>query len=172
MKLSELEEIVDNIILQHSYPGFESRSLKLSLPLAISQLPASLYLTALNSHNVFVQLFSLRWFQTRPGIARNHAVAVAALLDDRDPWVRLEAIRTLEMSKALADEAILKITSLLTDPDELVRTEAAKACGCISTPSLEHKIVCALQEASHDPAQSVRRKAVKSLRKLGAFSVS
>lgn len=173
MQLKDLEEIVDNMILQHDYPGCEPRALNIALPQAISQAPARLYLAALDSNNVFVKLVSLRWFQTRPGAARSHARSIVAQLENADPWVRLEAIRTITVAKIWEDSSILKVSSLLKDADEHVRAEAAKACGGMfqkANSLLEDKIIAALQEASHDTAQSVRRKAIKSLRKLGAFS--
>lgn len=191
MELKDLEEIVDNIILQHDYPGFEPRSLKIALPQAINEAPVRLYRAALNSKNVFVKLVSLRWFQTRLGVAKNLATPIVAQLENADAWVRLEAIRTIQTAKIWEDNSILKIVSLLKDPDEQVRMEAAKACGCLAkdmkkftkaksgsgkhkestmTNSMQEKIIAALQEASNDSAQSVRRKAIKSLRKLGAFS--
>ena len=179
MEIKELEEIVDNTILQHDYPGFEPRSLNLALPQAVNDSPARLYVEALKSKNVYVQLVGLRWFQMRPGAAKNHSQIIATQLDNIDPWVRLEAIRTIEIAKLWEDNSILKVTALLKDAEENVRMEAAKACGCLSkdikkTPknqalSLEEHIIAALKEASRDKSESVRRKAIKSLRKLGAY---
>ncbi len=130
MELKDLEDIVDNMILQHNYPGFEPRSLHLALPLAVTEAPAHLYLQALHSQNVYVRLAALRWFQNRSGLAKNHSCEIANQLEYCDPWVRLEAIKTIETAKITESNLILQISSLLLkDPEMLVRTEAAKACG-------------------------------------------
>ena len=185
MELKDLEDVVDNMIVQHNYPGFEPRSLHLALPLVMTEAPARLYIEALDSDSVYVRLAALRWFQTRSGVAKNHASEIAAQLEHSDSWVRLEAIRTIEIAKILETDLILKISSLLKDPEKLVRTEAAKASGNLireakkavktksSQPalsSLEDQVISALKIATEDSTQDVRRKAIKSLRKLGAFS--
>jgi len=179
LEVKELEEIVDNIILQHDYPGFEPRSLNVALPQLVNDAPARLYFAALSSENIYVQLVSLRWFQTRLGAARRSANAIANQLDNKDAWVRFETIRTIEIGKLWDENSILKICALLKDPDERVREQAAKACGYLARdaskltkPAIQKTIITSLKEASQDSAESVRRKAVKSLRKLGAFSLS
>jgi HEAT repeats len=171
MELKDLEEIVDNIILQHDYPGYEPRSLNVALPQAITEAPVRLYRAALASSNVFVQLLGLRWFQTKLGAAKSCANPITAQLENADAWVRLEAIRTIDKAKLWNDGSVIKVSSLLKDPDEIVRMEAAKACGRLpKSIFLQEKVIPALKEASQDSAQSVRRKAIKSLRKLGVFS--
>src|SRR5271156_3896730 len=97
MKLKDLEEAVENMILQHNYPGFEARSLNLALPAIFNDLPAKLYSQALSSSSIYVQLFALRWFQAKTNAAKNHVTSIALLLDSADPWVRREAVKTLEI---------------------------------------------------------------------------
>jgi HEAT repeat protein len=189
MELKDFEEIVENMILQLSYPGFDSRSLNLALPTAANEAPVKLYLQALNSKSTNVRLSALRWFQNRAGAAKHHIKIIATLLVNSDPWVRKEAIKTIEITKLFEPSIISEICALLKDEDQIVRIEAAKALGNLtkeipktiqldstktlsSTESLQKIIINSLQEATDDPVLEVRRKAIKALRKLGAFSAS
>lgn len=193
MELKDLEEAVENMILQHDYPGYEARSLKLALPVAFNNAPVKVYAQALASNNVYVQLTALRWFQARSGLAKNHALLISSQLENADPWVRAETIRTIEQTKISENKIVLKVLNSLKDQDQMVRIEAAKALGNLvktniqkgklankantdkdskvkETKSIENKTIAALQEASEDNNIDVRRKAIKSLCKLGAFS--
>jgi len=186
MELKDLEEAVENMILQHNYPGFEARSLNLALPVAFNDAPAKLYSQALSSSSIYVQLFALRWFQTKTNAAKSYVTLIAPLLENADPWIRRETVRTMETAKIMEPKSILKISALLRDPDQIVRIEAAKALGNLLKESdktgdgtrldngiaIKDTIIEALKEASNDSVQDVRRKAIKSLRKLGAFSTS
>jgi HEAT repeat protein len=194
MELKDLEEVVENMILQHSYPGYEARALKLALPVALNNAPAKVYAQALGSNNVYVQLAALRWFQSRSGLTNSQALLVGSLLENSDAWVKTEAVRTIELTKIFDSKIILKILPLLKDPDQMVRIEAAKALGNLAkeiqklkspskanidkhsdsenNESIKDKIIVCLQEAAEDKVLDVRRKAIKSLRKLGAFSTS
>ncbi len=188
MKLKDLEEAVENMIVQHDYPGYEARSLKLALPNVFSNASAGIYVKALGSHSVYVQLAALRWFQNKPGLVKTHAKLIVALLDSPDTWVKTEATRTIEITKGTELDVIVKICQLLKDPDIMVRKEAAKTLGTFGkelsnkpanskskTPeksSTKEIIINALKESCEDSELDVRRKVIKSLRKLGAFSNS
>lgn len=189
MELKDLEDIVENMILQLSYPGLDSRSLNISLPMSANEAPVKLFIQALNSQNVNVKLSALRWLYSRPGAAKNHLSKIGLLLEDNDSWIRKEAIKTIEITKVFEPDLISKITLLLKDNDQIVRIEAAKCLGnllkempktasntksknTVDLIALKESAIKGLQEASEDPTQEVRRKAIKSLRKLGAFTVS
>ena len=129
MELKYLEDIVDDMIVQHNYPGFELRSLNLSLPQSLHDAPLRLYVQALKSKNLYVRLVALRWFQAKPGLAKNHSKEISSKLEDNDPFVRLEAIRTIEIAKTDDKQTALKIASLCKDPEESVRIQAVKSCG-------------------------------------------
>jgi len=173
MNLPELADLIETMIVEHKYPGFEARALHLGLPESALKSPARIFGQGLMHGNVFVQLASLRWFQSHPGMAKSYADEVLVLADSADEWVRYEAIRTLVLSHASDNAVILKISSLLKDPSEMVKVEAAKACGKLLS-KLEHKnasVIALLREAASDPNEKVRWKAQKALRRLGAYSV-
>ena len=189
MELKELEELVENMILQLSYPGFNARSLNLALPLTATEAPVKLYVQALSSESTNVKLSALRWFQNRAGAAKHHIKTIAHLLKNSDPWVRKEAIKTIEITKSSDPLVISEICLLLKDEDQIVRIEAAKSLGSLgkelpslnnpnqekkstSISDLKETIINSLQEATDDSVLEVRRKAIKALRKLGAFSTS
>ncbi len=189
MELKELEEIVENMILQLSYPGLDARSLNIALPMAANEAPVKLYVHALNSESINVKLIALRWFQNRAGAAKHHIKPIANLLENADPWIRKEAIKTIEITKSSDSNLILKICELLKDDDHIVRMEAAKSLGNLakeipktndlnnekksaSINALKETVVNSLKGATDDSVQEVRRKAIKALRKIGAFSAS
>lgn len=174
MNLAQLVDIIETMILQQDYPGFEARALNLGLPEEALKSSSKVFAEALKYDNVFVKLASLRWFQGRPGMTRNHKSEVVILLDDPDEWVRTEAVRTLERGNIRDGEIIVKISSLLKDKSDMVRQEAAKACGKLLLKSSDKhgEVVASLRVAATDPNEKVRWKAQKALRLLGAYSVS
>ncbi len=187
MELKELEEIVENMVLQLSYPGLDARSLNIALPMAATEAPTILYVQALGSESVNVRLIALRWFQNRVGAAKHHVKAIASLLENTDSWIRKEAIKAIEITKLSDAKVILKICELLKDDDQIVRVAAAKALGNLAKEmpnanerkskstdmdTLAETIINCLKEAADDPVQEVRHKAIKALRKIGAFSTS
>jgi len=174
MNLAQLVETIETMILQHDYPGFEARALNLGLPEEALKSSSKVFAQALKYDNVFVKLASLRWFQGRAGMTRNHVKEVVALLQDTDDWVRSEAIKTLERANIRDDETIVKISSLLKDESDMVRQESAKACGklLVKTSDKHGQVIALLRAAANDPNEKVRWKAQKALRLLGAYSVS
>jgi hypothetical protein len=189
MELKELEELVEDMVLQLSYPGLDTRSLNIALPMAANDAPVKLYVLALNSKSINVKLIALRWFQNRPGAAKHHIKPLIGLLEDKDSWIRKEAIKTIEITKSTDSAVILKICALLKDEDQIVRIAAAKSLGNLvkenprvselnkekkspGVSTLKETIINSLNEATDDPIQEVRRKAIKALRKIGAFSAS
>ena len=190
MELKDLEEAIENMIVQHDYPGFEPRSLNLALPTIFSNASAGIYAKALKSDSVYVQLAALRWFHNKPGLAKTHAKLIATHLENTDPWVRTEATRTIEITKTADINVISSICHLLKDLEPMVRMEAAKALGNLGKEitqtgkstnfkgtlaektAAKEQIIKALKESSEDSVLDVRRKVIKSLRKLGAFSNS
>jgi hypothetical protein len=166
-QLEKFAEVIEDMILQLSYPDFDERSLKLGLPDSISKLPPKTYGAALRHESTVVRLAALRWFQERPGVARSHLQGITNCLADADEWVRREAVHCLEKFDAL-DEALLgRLCELLADPALEVRKSAAKALGKVGGKS--SKVIEALQRAAEDENHEVRWKAQKALRKLGAY---
>lgn len=175
MELEGFADLVENMVLQHDYPGFEPRSLKLGLPEAVLRLPTRLFVEALGHPNVYVKLAALRWFQERPGIAKSHVRAIAGLLQSQDEWVRMETIKTVERINGVAPEIIYMVADLLQDPVVEVRKAAAKAAGKVGVrlKSGDDRLVRALKEvAANDSDSGVKWKAQKALRLLGAYSSS
>jgi HEAT repeat protein len=174
MNVEGLAEIVERMIIEHDYPGFEPRALKLGLPQAAVNAPVKVFGAALMYNNVFVKLAALRWFQDNPKIIRSFIENVLMLLDDSDDWVRFEALRTLERNMSSDAKTINKVASLLKDPNEMVRKEAAKVCGKLvsKTTERDEAVVNLLLEAAQDPSEQVRFKAQKALRRIGAYSGS
>ena len=172
MELENLVEIVETMIVQHDYPGFEARALNLGLPHAALEAPAKVFGEALKHQNIFVQLAALRWFQARPGLIKSYLNGVVNLLHSNDEYVRMEATKTLERSGTTKPEAINKVSVLLKDQNDMVRKAAAKALGKLLSkePSADEAIIAALREAANDPDEQVRWKAQKALRRLGAYA--
>ncbi|MBC7999577.1 MAG: HEAT repeat domain-containing protein [Leptolyngbya sp.] len=171
--LEKLAEIVDEMILQQDYPGFEPRSLKLGLPEIVENMNGRVFSHALGHESVYVRLVALRWFQERPGIAKAYLPAVIGLIDHKDEWVRLEAIRLSERIPRIPESAALKISKRLTDESKLVRKAASKALGKILKRSVtkDPSVVDALKAAAQDEDVEVRFKAQKALRNIGEFVV-
>ena len=188
MELKKFEEIVEDMVLQLSYPGLDPRTLNIALPMALTEAPVKLFVEAMQSNNVNVKLSALRWFQNKPGAAKNYITTMVDLLANLDPWVRKESIKAIGKTKLVHDKAITQICFLLKDKDQIVRIEAAKTLGNLAKElvkidtnkqkqnfnykSLQEIMIQSLQEATEDSVQEVRRKAIKALRKLGAFSAS
>jgi len=172
MNLEELADIVDTMIIQHDYPGFEPRALNLGLPSEAVNSPAKVFAQALGHDSIYVQLTALRWFQVHNGVVKNYLPRVLDLLKSNDEFVRTEAARTIERANATEPETLVALAASLKDPQEMVRTAAAKALGkLLSKASVQNPdIVAALKEAAADPDEQVRWKAQKALRKLGAYS--
>ncbi len=171
MELADLAEIVDNMIVQHDYPGFEVRALKLGLPEEALKMHAKVFVQALGHESIYVKLAALRWLQDRPGVAKSFVKAIAGLLDHDDEWVRMEAVRTIERISAPSDEAVLKIAELLHDPNVEVKKTAAKALGkiCAKKSNKNETVVKLLRDASTDADSSVRWKVQKALRQIGEY---
>lgn len=175
MNLAQLVELIETMIVQHDYPGFEARSLNLGLPEDAMKSSAKVFGEALQYDNIFVKLAALRWFQGRAGMASNHVRNVEQLLTHPDEWVRTEATKTLERAGIKDVEVVVKISSLLNDPSDMVRQEAAKACGKLLAKSSNKnsEVIASLRKAAAgDSNEKVRWKAQKALRRLGAYSVS
>jgi hypothetical protein len=168
MELTEFAEIVENMALQHDYPGFEIRSLKLGLPAEVTKAPAKMFAAALGHDRVVVKLAALRWFSDCPGVAQQHLHRIMPKLSDADEWVRLEAVSLLGRMHKLKDENIVEIAKLLKDEDKAVRKEAAKALGKLGCK--DPQVVTALKAASEDADTEVKWKAQKALRKLGEYA--
>ena len=171
MNLEKLADFVENMVLQHDYPGFEPRSLKLGLPDSINNASARVFYDALGHPNVYVKLAALRWFQEKPGMGKGHDRAFAGLLDNEDPWVRREALRTLERMQIKNEEIIVMMSPLLADSDSGVKKAAAKALGklCAKRAKKIEAVTAGLQAAAKDADPEVRWKAEKALRLLGAY---
>jgi hypothetical protein len=174
MDLQELVDIIDTMIVEHDYPGFEPRALNLSLPQRALAAPAKVFGQALHHDNIFVQLAALRWFQARPGLVKSHSKAITALLESDDSFVRAEAIKTMERAGLADGDNLTKLAAKLKDSNEMVRKAAAKAAGKLfgQVEKLDDDLLIALREAALDPDEQVRWKAQKALRKLGAYSSS
>jgi len=175
-KMSDLEklaDIVDEMILQQDYPGFEPRSLKLGLPEVVENMNGRVFSHALGHESVYVKLAALRWFQDRPGIAKGYLNAVLGLIDNKDEWVRLESIRLTERIPRVPDSAAVKISKHLSDESKLVRKAASKALGKILKRSVtkDAAVIDALKTAAQDDDVEVRFKAQKALRQIGEFVV-
>ena len=66
MNLDKLAGVVEELIVQLDYPGFEPRSLKLGLPEELETMSAKTFASALGHQSVYVKLAALRWFQSGP----------------------------------------------------------------------------------------------------------
>ncbi len=171
MSLEKLASVVDEMIVQHDYPGFEPRALKLGLPEAIIKSPAKVFAQALGHESVYVKLAALRWFQEKPGLAKNHINAVIGLLENSDPFVKAESIRLLERYADPTKEMALGIANLLVDEDPEVQRGAARACGklCKRLKIKDGEIIKKLQDAATAPDSLLRGKAEKALRVAGVY---
>lgn len=171
MDVEKLADIVDEMIVQHDYPGFEPRALKLGLPDSITKAPAKVFYQAFGHENVFVRLAALRWFQERPGMAKNAIKGAIGLLNDSDPFVRLEAVRLLERYSEPTQEMAIKTAALLEDEDAEVQRTAARACGkmCKKLKIKDATVVDCLQKAASSRDSLLRGKAEKALRVIGIY---
>ncbi len=172
MNLEKLAEVVDDMIIQHDYPGFEPRALILGLPEEINKAPAKVFGDALSHESVYVKLAALRWFQERPGLARNYMIKhVMGLMDDGDPFVRMEAIRLVERGTEPTKDMVLKISTLLQDEDPEVQRCAARACGklCKKLKLKDQTVIDNLHAAAAGTDSQLRGKAEKALRKIGVY---
>jgi HEAT repeat protein len=168
MDLEKLVQIIEDMALQHDYPGFELRSLKLALPKETEQCSAKTFALALDHKDVIVKLAAIRWFiNARPGTIKQYSQAVINCLQNEDEWVRLEAIALLEHTK-LDNEALSQLLCrLFNDTSNEVRAAAVKAAGKLGANS--SVVISGLKEACLDKDANVRAKAGKALRKLGAY---
>jgi hypothetical protein len=172
MNLEKLAEVVDDMIIQHDYPGFEPRALILGLPEEINKAPTKVFGEALSHESVYVRLAGLRWFQERPGLARNYMMKhVMSLLDDSDPYVRMETIRLIERGTEPNQDMVLKIATLLQDENCEVQRCAARACGklCKKLKIKDQTVIECLQVAATATDSQLRGKAEKALRKIGVY---
>lgn len=173
MNVDRLADVVEELIVQLDYPGFEPRSLKLGLPEELESMSAKNFGNALGHKSVYVKLAALRWFQERPGVAKSHLSAILGLVDSNDEWVRMESIRTVEkMSKLPAHVGVI-VSKGLKDESVEVRKASAKALGKILKRSVtkDVSVIDALKEATQDSDVEVRFKAQKALRNIGEFVV-
>jgi len=170
MEIDELVEIVETMVLQHDYPGFDVRSLRLGLPQRVNRAPVKLFVAALARSEVCVRLAALRWFWERPGVAGRHAAAIAGLLEDPDEWVRCEAARTLGRVAGLDETTALALAAALKDTDAAVRKAACRSLGKL--PVASDEVIGALRQAAGDEDIEVRWKALKALRQLAGHRAS
>ncbi len=166
--VQKLAELVEDMILQLSYPGFDERSLKLGLPDSVNKLAPRVYGRALKHESIVVRLAALRWFQEKPGIAKTQAEAILECLKDSDEWVRKESVYCIEKFDQANEATLLELTKLLKDPATDVKKYAAKALGKLGGKS--ESVIAALKECAEDPDHEVRWKVQKALRKLGAYA--
>jgi len=171
MNLEKLADIVDEMIVQHDYPGFEPRALKLGLPDSVTKAPAKMFTQALGHESVYVKLAALRWFQERPGMAKGAFRAVMGLYDNSDPFVRLEAVRLSERFTEPTKELALNISKLLRDEDVEVQKAAARACGklCKKLKMKDETVIDGLQQCAAGKDALLRGKAEKALRRIGVY---
>jgi len=174
MDLQELVDIIDTMIVEHDYPGFEPRALNLSLPQRALAAPAKVFGQALSYDNIYVQLAALRWFQTKPGLTKSYLKGISSLLESDDRFVRAEAIKTIERASLADSDTLTKVAAKLKDSEDMVRKAAAKAAGKLfgQVENLDDELLIALRAAAQDPDEQVRWKAQKALRRLGAYSSS
>lgn len=171
MDLEKLAEVVEDMIVQHDYPGFEPRALKLGLPEACVNAPSKTFGQALGHPSVYVRLAALRWFQERPGLAKNKVNAVLGLFAHDDPFVRLEALHLVERFTDPSKEMLVKVATMLTDSDPEVQRTAARACGKLSKKLKikDQSVIDGLQKAASAGDPLLRGKAEKALRVMGAY---
>ena len=168
MELEELADIVENMALQHDYPGFDIRTLKLGLPASVLKAPPKLFGQALRHDSAVVRLAALRFFIDKPGSATPFYRVIGERLNDTDEVVRSEAVHCFERMHKVEKSIAVEIAALLKDEHTLVRKCAAKALGKIGLK--DEEVVSSLKEAAQsDKDHEVRWKAQKALRLLGAY---
>jgi HEAT repeat protein len=167
MDLDKLAQIVEDMAIQHEYPGYDVRSLKMGLPQEVTKAPAKLFNAALKHENALVRLAALRWFWERPGVAKQYTRVIADLIDDGDEWVRMEAIRVIERIGTVEEKIAVQVAQRLTDEHVEVRKASAKALGKLGSKA--QPVIDLLRKASEDSDHEVRWKAQKALRQLGAY---
>src|SRR5436853_4358293 len=129
MELDQLVDIVETMAVQHAYPGYDIRSLRLGLPADAVKSPARLYVSALKHDNPLLRLAALRWFWERPGDAKRYIKVISPALEDPDEWVRLEAVKTIGRTESPDVSLAESVARLLQDKDAEGRKAAAKTCG-------------------------------------------
>ncbi len=171
MNVEKLAAVVEDMIVQHDYPGFEPRALKLGLPESITKAPTKVFAQALGHPNVYVKLAALRWFQEKPGLAKNYKNAVLGLLDNEDSFVRVEALHLLERFTEPSKDMVVEVVKRLKDGDADVQRTAARACGklCKKLKMKDPSVISSLQEAASQGDPQLRGKAEKALRRIGAY---
>jgi len=170
LELDRLAEVVDDLIVQLDYPGFEPRGLRLGLPEEIQRMPTKTFTSALGHTSIYVRLAALRWFQERPGVAKSYLKAICGMLDSSDEFVRMEAIRTVERIHDVSAETVIEISKLLQDENAEVRKGAAKAVGKLGSRlnPKSQAVLDALQAATNDANPEVRMKVQKAVRLISA----
>ncbi len=155
----ELAQFVDDMIVQHNYPGFEARAFKIGLPEHIVQFPSKLFADALGHESIYVRIVALRWFQEK-GLGQSSPLskAISGLTVHEDPWVRFEAGQTLERFSHPTLAMAITVSALLKDKEPFVRRGAAKGLAKV-LPRLKEarvkdeeltEVVAALKEALAD----------------------
>jgi HEAT repeat protein len=167
MDVESLASVVEEMALQHEYPGYDVRSLKMGLPAEYLRGGSKLFNAAVKHSNPLVKLAGLRWFQEKPGIAKQYSRVIAECLNDGDEWVRAEAALCLERIGTADEKIAMRIAELLSDSDVMVRKAAAKALGKLGCKA--QPVIDALHKATEDSDHEVRWKAQKALRQLGAY---
>ncbi len=167
MDLNKLADLVEQMSIEHSYPGYDVRSTHLGMPDSVTKSPARLFGLALEHESVMVKLVALRWFYDRPGDAKRYQKTLLELLASPDEWVRLETAKTISRIHKVDEQTAIAVSQLLSDPNMEVRKHAAKALGKLGHKNPE--IIENLQKASSDSDREVRWKAEKALRLLGAY---
>src|SRR5690348_16541194 len=114
MDLDELAQIVDDMAVQHEYPGYEIRSLKMGLPQEVTKASPKLFNSALKHESVLVRLAALRWFWDKPGVAKQYMRPIAECINDSDEWVRMESIRVIERISGVEEKIAIQIADKLT----------------------------------------------------------
>lgn len=170
MDLTEFAGIVEDMIIQHDYPGLDVRSVRLGLPRNVMNASPALIADALGHNKAIVRLAALRWFQEKSGLASRYIKKIAMLLQDEDDWVRFEAIKVLGKLDNLSQFYSESVATCLTDKWAEVRKEAAKVCGKQDRPT--EMMIAALKVAATDSDIEVRWKAQKAMRKLGCYADS
>lgn len=168
MDLTEFAAIVEDMVIQHDYPGLDVRSVRLGLPRAVMGASPGLIADALGHDQAVVRLAALRWFQEKSGLATRYIKKIAELLQDEDEWVRLETIKVMGKLDNLGPVYCDSLAACLKDKWAGVRKEAAKVCGKQEKPS--ESMISALKIAATDADIEVRWKAQKAMRKLGCYA--
>jgi vesicle coat complex subunit len=171
MNLEKLVDVVQTMILEHDYPGFEPRALKLGLPDSVNNASAKVFCEALGHPDVYVKLAALRWFQEKPGMGKGYSKAIAGMLDAEDPFVRREATHALDKLNVDSDDVLAGIAALLKDGNVEVRKDAARALGklCSRRKNRSEASATALRAAVDDENHEVRWKVQKALRLMGEY---